>query len=209
MILKPSPLDIQDMYLESLVAIGTILKARRAFRRGRLGIADARRLGPRLAGWLDGMEITQFTYFQQVAGIDCRPGRGELTYGLERIAMYLQDVDRVFDLNFNGREGANKVTYGDVFLQAEKEYSRHNFEHADTTMLFEQFKMAEAACQKYLKAGWQENAKGPGHNQRQHLMALPAFDQCIKASHAFNLLDARGPLRNSRTRPSVSMLASR
>ena len=85
------------------------------------------------------------------------------------------------------REGADKVTYGDVFLQAEQEYSRHNFEYADTTMLFEQFKMAEDACKKYLAAGWRE-----GSNQKEHLMALPAYDQCIKASHVFNLLDARG-----------------
>src|SRR5262245_35935979 len=107
--------------------------------------------------------------------------------------MYVQGVDRVFDLNFNGREGAQKVTYGDVFLQAEQEYSRHNFEHADTAMLFEQFKMAEAACRKYLEAGW-TNGQGSnqGANQRRHLMALPAYDQCIKASHVFNLLDARG-----------------
>ena len=99
--------------------------------------------------------------------------------------MYVQGVDRVYDLNFNGREGAEKVTYGDVFLQAEQEYSRHNFEHSDTTMLFEQFKMAEQACKKYLDAGWSSD-------KSKHLMALPAYDQCIKASHVFNLLDARG-----------------
>ena len=101
--------------------------------------------------------------------------------------MYVQGVDRVYDLNFNGRDGAEKVTYGDVFLQAEQEYSRHNFEHSDVEMLFEQFKMAESACRKYLAAGWKD-----GGNGREHLMALPAYDQCIKASHAFNLLDARG-----------------
>jgi glycyl-tRNA synthetase alpha chain len=101
--------------------------------------------------------------------------------------MYVQGVDRVFDLNFNGREGAEKVTYGDVFLQAEQEYSRHNFEFADTDMLFEQFRMAEAACRKYLEAGWEG-----ANDSRRHLMALPAYDQCIKASHVFNLLDARG-----------------
>jgi glycyl-tRNA synthetase alpha chain len=101
--------------------------------------------------------------------------------------MYVQGVDRVYDLNFNGRDGAERVTYGDVFLQAEQEYSRHNFEFADTDMLFEQFKMAAAACRKYLDAGW--DTRG---NVRLHLMALPAYDQCIKASHVFNLLDARG-----------------
>ena len=97
----------------------------------------------------------------------------------------------VFELNFNGRDGAQKVTYGDVFLQAEQEYSRHNFEFADTEMLFEQFRMAEAACRKYLEAGWDGNGKHAS-NRARHLMALPAYDQCIKASHIFNLLDARG-----------------
>ncbi len=100
------------------------------------------------------MEVSQFTYFQQVAGFECAPVAGELTYGLERLAMYVQGVDNVFALNFNGRNDDKKVTYGDVFLQAEQEYSRHNFEFADTAMLFEQFKMAEAACKKYLAAGW-------------------------------------------------------
>jgi glycyl-tRNA synthetase alpha chain len=132
------------------------------------------------------MEVSQFTYFQQVAGFECAPVAGELTYGLERLAMYVQGVDNVFALNFNGRNDDKRVTYGDVFLQAEQEYSRHNFEFADTTMLFEQFKMAESACKKYLAAGWAN-----GKTER-HLMALPAYDQCIKASHVFNLLDARG-----------------
>ena len=104
--------------------------------------------------------------------------------------MYVQGVDRVYDLNFNGRDGDAKVTYGDVFLQAEREYSKHNFEVADTAMLFEQFKMAEAACRKYLDAGWQKNSESG--KREAHLMALPAYDQCIKASHVFNLLDARG-----------------
>jgi glycyl-tRNA synthetase alpha chain len=99
--------------------------------------------------------------------------------------MYVLGVDNVFALNFNGRTDDKKVTYGDVFLQAEQEYSRHNFEFADTAMLFEQFKMAEAACQKYLADGWSKDKK-------RHLMVLPAYDQCIKASHVFNLLDARG-----------------
>jgi glycyl-tRNA synthetase alpha chain len=113
-----------------------------------------------------------------------------LTYGLERLAMYVQGVENVFDLNFNGRDGAQRVSYGDIFLQAEREFSRHNFEYADTDMLFEQFRMAEQACQKYLKDGWEEGADGD--NRGRHLMALPAYDQCIKASHVFNLLDARG-----------------
>jgi len=105
--------------------------------------------------------------------------------------MYVQGVDNVFDLNFNGRDDDKKVTYRDVFLQAEQEYSRHNFEYADTEMLFEQFRMAEAACRKYLQAGWDDDEKRD-RNRARHLLALPAYDQCIKASHVFNLLDARG-----------------
>jgi glycyl-tRNA synthetase alpha chain len=129
------------------------------------------------------MEVSQFTYFQQVAGFECAPVSGELTYGLERLAMYVQGVDNVYDLNFNGREGAAKVTYGDVFLQAEQEYSRHNFEYADTAILMQRFRDAEKECMALLKAGDRDS---------RHEMALPAYDQCIKASHAFNLLDARG-----------------
>jgi glycyl-tRNA synthetase alpha chain len=127
--------------------------------------------------------VTQFTYFQQVGGYDCHPVAGEITYGLERLAMYVQGVDRVFDLNFNGRADSRKLTYGDVFLQAEQEYSRFNFEHADTDMLLRHFKDAEAECKSLLDKG---------RDDERHLMALPAYDQCIKASHVFNLLDARG-----------------
>jgi glycyl-tRNA synthetase alpha chain len=186
-ILKPSPPDLQDLYLNSLAAIGIDAK-----------LHDIRFVeddweSPTLGAWglgwecwCDGMEVSQFTYFQQVAGFECAPVAGELTYGLERLAMYVQGVENVYDLNFNGGQGDRKVTYGDVFLQAEQEFSRHNFEFADTTMLFEQFRMAEAACGKYLDAGWE------GGKKERHLMALPAYDQCIKASHVFNLLDARG-----------------
>ena len=159
-ILKPSPPDLQELYLKSLAAIGIDS-----------GLHDIRFVeddweSPTLGAWglgwecwCDGMEVSQFTYFQQVAGVECAPVAGELTYGLERLAMYVQGVDRVFDLNFNGRDGADKVTYGDVFLQAEQEYSRHNFEYADTDMLFEQFKMAEEACKKYLDAGWKDGKR--------------------------------------------------
>jgi glycyl-tRNA synthetase alpha chain len=131
------------------------------------------------------MEVTQFTYFQQVGGYDCAPVSGEITYGLERLAMYVQGVDRVFDLNFNGRTDERKLTYGDVFLQAEQEYSRYNFEHADTGMLLDHFRDAEKECKSLLDAG----RSGEGD---RHLLALPAYDQAIKASHIFNLLDARG-----------------
>ncbi|WP_100959173.1 glycine--tRNA ligase subunit alpha [Bosea sp. FBZP-16] len=209
-ILKPSPPDLQQLYLDSLKAIGVDL-----------ALHDVRFVeddweSPTLGAWglgwecwCDGMEVSQFTYFQQVAGVECAPVAGELTYGLERLAMYVQGVENVYDLNFNGLEGEDRVSYGDVFLQAEQEFSRHNFEYADTEMLFKQFNMAEAACQKYLEAGWEETslpADVPEHYRadstfgafggmavdRRHLMALPAYDQCIKASHVFNLLDARG-----------------
>jgi glycyl-tRNA synthetase alpha chain len=191
-ILKPSPRDLQDLYLKSLYAIG--IDPMRHDIRFVEDDWESPTLGAWGLGWecwCDGMEVSQFTYFQQVAGFECAPVSGELTYGLERLAMYVQGVENVFDLNFNGREGAQKVTYGEVFLQAEQEYSRHNFEYADTDMLFEQFRMAEAACKKYLAAGWAEAEDGRNSRER-HLMALPAYDQCIKASHVFNLLDARG-----------------
>jgi glycyl-tRNA synthetase alpha chain len=192
-ILKPSPDDLQELYLRSLYAIG--IDPTRHDIRFVEDDWESPTLGAWGLGWecwCDGMEVSQFTYFQQVAGFECAPVSGELTYGLERLAMYVQGVDNVFALNFNGRDGAQKVSYGDVFLQAEQEYSRHNFEYADTDMLFEQFRMAEAACQKYLEAGWQVDGEGDCTNRGRHLMALPAYDQCIKASHVFNLLDARG-----------------
>jgi glycyl-tRNA synthetase alpha chain len=193
-ILKPSPPDLQDLYLNSLAAIGIDARLhdiRFVEDDWESPTLDAWGLGWEC--WCDGMEVSQFTYFQQVAGFECAPVAGELTYGLERLAMYVQGVENVYDLNFNGGEGAAKVTYGDVFLQAEQEFSRHNFEFADTTMLFEQFRMAETACRKYLADGWPEpNRAGEGDAARRHLMALPAYDQCIKASHVFNLLDARG-----------------
>ena len=183
-ILKPSPPDLQDLYLRSLTAIGIDM-----------GLHDVRFVeddweSPTLGAWglgwecwCDGMEVSQFTYFQQVAGIECAPVSGELTYGLERLAMYVQDVDSIYDLNFNGREGAEKISYGDVFKQAEQEYSRHNFEASDAQMLFRHFADAEGECRALLAAG----DKG----ERAEIV-LPAYDQCIKASHAFNLLDARG-----------------
>ncbi len=185
-ILKPSPPDIQDLYLKSLYAIG--IDARNHDIRFVEDDWESPTLGAWGLGWevwCDGMEVSQFTYFQQVGGFDCMPVSGELTYGLERLAMYCQGVDNVYDLNFNGREGAEKVTYGDVFLQAEQEYSRHNFEYADTDRLLQHFRDAEAECKALLEAG----ARG---DESLHECVLPAYDQCIKASHIFNLLDARG-----------------
>jgi glycyl-tRNA synthetase alpha chain len=183
-ILKPNPSDIQNLYLESLRAIGIDMATHDV--RFVEDDWESPTLGASGLGWecwCDGMEVSQFTYFQQVAGVECAPVAGELTYGLERLAMYVQGVENVYDLNFNGLEGDAKVTYGDVFKQAEQEYSRHNFEHANTEMLFQHFKDAEGECQALL-------AKGDAGEK--HLMALPAYDQCIKASHVFNLLDARG-----------------
>src|SRR6059058_2346552 len=180
---KPSPPNLQELSLKSLEAIG--IDSRLHDIRFVEDDWESPTLGAWGLGWecwCDGMEVSQFTYFQQVAGVECAPVSGELTYGLERLAMYVQGVERVYDLNFNGREGAEKISYGDVFLQAEQEYSRFNFEHANTEPLFQHFRDAEAECRALLE-------KGDGE---RHLMALPAYDQCIKASHAFNLLDARG-----------------
>ena len=183
-ILKPSPDNLQDLYLRSLASIGIDL-----------ALHDVRFVeddweSPTLGAWglgwecwCDGMEVSQFTYFQQVAGIECAPVSGELTYGLERLATYVQGVDSIYDLNFNGQEGTAKITYGNVFKQAEQEYSRHNFEASDAAMLFRHFADAEGECRALLAAG----DKG----SRAEIV-LPAYDQCIKASHAFNLLDARG-----------------
>jgi glycyl-tRNA synthetase alpha chain len=187
-ILKPSPPDLQDLYLASLAAIGvdaTLHDVRFVEDDWESPTLGAWGLGWEC--WCDGMEVSQFTYFQQVAGFECAPVAGELTYGLERLAMYVQGVENVYDLNFNGRDGAERVTYGEVFLQAEQEYSRHNFEHADTAMLFRHFADAEAECRHLLDAG-----EADGKTGGRQLMALPAYDQCIKASHVFNLLDARG-----------------
>jgi glycyl-tRNA synthetase alpha chain len=183
-ILKPSPPDVQDLYLESLVAIGIDpLKHDIRFVEDDWESPTLGAWGLGWEVWLDGMEVTQFTYFQQVGGFDCDPVSGELTYGLERLAMYVQGVDRVFDIDFNGGKGKDKVTYGDVFLQGEQEYSRFNFEHADTSLLLDHFRDAETECRALL---------AKGDNGERHMMALPAYDQAIKASHIFNLLDARG-----------------
>ena len=171
-ILKPSPPDIQELYLGSLKELGldpAIHDMRFVEDDWESPTLGAWGLGWEV--WCDGMEVSQFTYFQQVGGIDCSPVSGELTYGLERLAMYIQGVDNVYDLNYG-----NGVKYGDVFLQNEREQSTYNFEKANTDILFQHFRDAEGECQALLAAG----------------LALPAYDQCIKASHNFNLLDARG-----------------
>jgi glycyl-tRNA synthetase alpha chain len=148
--------------------------ARPALRRRQLGIADAGRLGLGWEVWLNGMEVTQFTYFQQAGGLDCKPVTGEITYGLERLAMYLQNVDNVYDLVWvQGPQGT--VTYGDVYHQNEVEQSTYNFEHANVDALFAWFDTCEGEALKLVEKG----------------LPLPAYDQVCKASHSFNLLDAR------------------
>jgi glycyl-tRNA synthetase alpha chain len=172
-ILKPSPADSQELYLRSLEALGIDLRAHDV--RFVEDDWESPTLGAWGLGWevwLDGMEVTQFTYFQQVGGIECDPVSTELTYGLERLAMYVQGVENVFDLDWNGAG----MTYGDVYLQSEREFSAFNFEQATTDRLLRHFGDAENECNKLLGAG----------------LALPAYDQCMKASHIFNLLDARG-----------------
>ncbi len=174
-ILKPSPPDIQELYLESLASLGVDTR-----------IHDIRFVednweSPTLGAWglgwevwLNGMEVTQFTYFQQVGGLECHPVSGEITYGIERIAMYLQGVDSIYDIVWaKGPNGV--VTYGDVFHQNEVEMSAYNFEHANVDTLFRNFNDCEQQCQYLIEKG----------------LALPAYEQVLKASHYFNLLDAR------------------
>ncbi len=172
-ILKPSPDDFQELYLKSLYTLG-IDPALHDLR-----FVEDDWESPTLGAWglgwevwCDGMEVSQFTYFQQVGGFDCNPVSGELTYGLERLAMYIQGVENVYDLDWNGAG----VTYGDVYKQSEVEFSAYNFEHANTDVLQRHFIDAETECANLL----------------EHQLALPAYDQCMKASHLFNLLDARG-----------------
>jgi len=172
-ILKPSPADLQQLYLDSLSAIGI------DFTKHDIRFVEDDWESPTLGAWglgwevwCDGMEVTQFTYFQQVGGFDCLPVAGELTYGLERLAMYIQGVDNVYDLRFNNAG----VSYGDVFLENERQMSRWNFEVANTDALFEAFRKASAECENCLEKG----------------LAIPAYEQAIKASHIFNTLQARG-----------------
>ena len=172
-ILKPSPPDLQNLYLGSLAAIGI------DFTRHDIRFVEDDWESPTLGAWglgwevwCDGMEVTQFTYFQQMGGFDCKPVAGELTYGLERLAMYIQNKDSVYDLAFNEAG----VTYGDVFLENEKQMSKYNFEVADTEMLFDGFRKAVAECENCLANN----------------VPIAAYEQAIEASHLFNLLQARG-----------------
>jgi glycyl-tRNA synthetase alpha chain len=187
-LIKPSPEDFQELYLGSLEAIGIDLK-----------IHDLRFVeddweSPTLGAWglgwevwCDGMEVSQFTYFQQVGGHECNPVSGELTYGLERLAMYILGVDHVMNLPFNNPESRNFISYGDVFKEVEAEYSRWNFDISNVEMLLNHFNDAEEECGNILNADTIDPKSG-----RRIIMVHPAYDQCIKASHLFNLLDARG-----------------
>ena len=172
-IIKPSPKDIKQLYLKSLMAIGIDSKEHDIrfveddWESPTLGAAG---LGWEV--WCDGMEITQFTYFQKMTGIECKPISVELTYCLERICMFVQKKKNVFDIDWND----NGVKYGDVYLQSEKEFSAYNFDHANTESLLKNFDIAEQECKNLL----------------EQKLPLPAYDQCLKASHIFNLLDARG-----------------
>ncbi len=174
-ILKPSPPDIQELYLESLANLGIDTRVHD------IRFVEDNWESPTLGAWglgwevwLNGMEVTQFTYFQQVGGLECHPVSGEITYGIERIAMYLQGVDSIYDIVWtNGPNGV--VTYGDVFHQNEVEMSAYNFEHANIEILFRNFNDCEQQCQLLIEKG----------------LALPAYEQVLKASHYFNLLDAR------------------
>lgn len=174
-VMKPNPSNLVELYFGSLEMLGidpTVHDLRLVEDNWESPTLGAWGLGWEV--WLNGMEVTQFTYFQQAGGLECFPVTGELTYGLERIAMYLQNVDSMFDLVWT-RVGEDVVTYGDVFLQNEQEMSAYNFEHANTEWLFNAFSEAERACEHLLEA---------------HL-PLPAYEQVLKASHTFNLLDAR------------------
>ena len=176
-ILKPSPDDIQDLYLKSLESIGIDLKKHDIrfveddWESPTLGAA-----GLGFEVWCDGMEISQFTYMQQIGGIDCRQVSGELTYGLERLALYIQDIDSVKDLDWNGQIGEKALTYGQIDFDAERQFSKFNLEVADTEILLRHFEDAEKQCLALVA----EN------------LPMPAYDYCIKASHLFNLLCARG-----------------
>ena len=176
-ILKPSPDNFQTLYLQSLTELGidpSVHDIRFVEDNWESPTLGAWGLGWEV--WLNGMEVTQFTYFQQVGGLECFPVSGEITYGLERIAMYLQGVDSIYDLVWTDGP-AGKVTYGDVFHQNEVEMSHFNFEEADIDNLFAQFDHCEAQCQRLL--------------EREQPLPLPAYELVMKASHAFNLLDAR------------------
>ncbi|HWD66746.1 MAG TPA: glycine--tRNA ligase subunit alpha [Caulobacteraceae bacterium] len=184
-ILKPNPPDMQALYLASLEAIGLDLKLHDIrFVEDDWENPTVGAWGLGWEVWCDGMEISQYTYFQQVAGLDVSPVSGELTYGLERLALYVQGVDNIFDLAFNDPQSPDFMTYGQVFLESERQFSAFEQEAADTDMLIRQFKDMESSVPRLLAST----------DRRGDPLVLPAFDHVLKASHLFNLLDARGAI---------------
>ncbi|MDG2249191.1 MAG: glycine--tRNA ligase subunit alpha, partial [Paracoccaceae bacterium] len=187
-LMKPSPPDFQNLYLGSLDSIG--IDSQLHDIRFVEDDWESPTLGAWGLGWevwCDGMEVSQFTYFQQVGGHDCNPVSGELTYGLERLAMYILGVDYVMDMPFNNPEASVPLKYGDIFKQTEEEYSRWNFDVANTETLLRHFDDAEQNCKAILSQDKLDPKSG-----KNIIMVHPAYDQCIKASHIFNILDARG-----------------
>jgi glycyl-tRNA synthetase alpha chain len=196
-ILKPSPLNIQQTYLDSLVALGTNpLEHDLRFLEDDWESPTLGAWGLGWQVWIDGLEISQFTYFQQVGGFDCKPVSGELTYGLERIAMYLQDVDNVYDVEF-----AKGVKYGEIYKRAEWEWSTYNFEEADVEKHFATFDTCETEAKRLLQRGSKLVKEKVKDKEVERLildpkaaLVLPAYDFVVKAAHAFNVLDARGAI---------------
>ena len=187
-LMKPSPPDFQNLYLGSLDSIG--IDSQLHDIRFVEDVGESPTLGAWGLGWevwCDGMEVSQFTYFQQVGGHDCNPVSGELTYGLERLAMYILGVDYVMEMPFNNPEASVPLKYGDIFKQTEEEYSRWNFDVANTETLLRHFDDAEQNCKAILSQDKLDPKSG-----KNIIMVHPAYDQCIKASHIFNILDARG-----------------
>ncbi len=188
-VMKPSPIILKEMYLESLKVLGIDNK-----------VHDIRFVeddweSPTLGAWglgwevwCDGMEISQFTYFQQVGGHDCKPITGEITYGLERLAMFILECESVMNLPYNSPNSQRPIKYSDIFLKAEKQYSEWNFNVANTEIIFRHFDDAEKICQELLGMGDLEKKS----SSKKNILVQPAYDQCIKASHLFNVLDSRG-----------------
>ncbi len=188
-VMKPSPIILKEMYLESLKVLGIDNK-----------VHDIRFVeddweSPTLGAWglgwevwCDGMEISQFTYFQQVGGHDCKPITGEITYGLERLAMFILECESVMNLPYNSPNSQRPIKYSDIFLKAEKQYSEWNFNVANTEIIFRHFDDAEKICQELLVMGDLEKKSA----SKKNILVQPAYDQCIKASHLFNVLDSRG-----------------
>ena len=188
-VMKPSPIILKEMYLESLKVLGIDNK-----------VHDIRFVeddweSPTLGAWglgwevwCDGMEISQFTYFQQVGGHDCKPITGEITYGLERLAMFILECESVMNLPYNSPNSQRPLKYSDIFLKAEKQYSEWNFNVANTEIIFQHFDDAEKMCQEILDNGDLKKKS----SSKKNILVQPAYDQCIKASHLFNVLDSRG-----------------